>query len=255
MKKMFNMNHIVKKVTPFIVAVTAAIVCTAPMGTLAAEDTPQQEELINEMLYLVNEAREEAGLKPLYSVSILNESAETRAEECAEYFGHSRTDSTLFNTVLDSNGIPYGVAGENIAAGSSTAEATFEQWKNSPSHWKNIMSESFTHIGVGVVYAPDTEYGWYWEQIFIGNDSEVEGQYVPEREVVTPTCCGDIDGDGSITSLDFVILVKYLKQEVVLNDLQISSADCLQDGVITVVDAIILRKFLLGEYSSPSFVL
>ena len=65
MKKMFNINLIVKKVTSFIVAVTAAIVCTAPMGTLAAEDTTQLDELINEMLYLVNEAREEAGLKPL----------------------------------------------------------------------------------------------------------------------------------------------------------------------------------------------
>lgn len=255
MKKMFNMNLIVKKVTAFIAAVTAAIVCTIPMNTFAAEETTQQEDLINEMLYLVNEARTEAGLKPLYTISILNESADIRAEECSESFSHTRTDSTTFNTILDSNSIPYGVAGENIAAGSSTAEATFEQWKNSPSHWANIMNENYTHIGVGVAYAPGTEYGWYWEQLFIGNDSEVEGQYVPERNVVTPACCGDIDGDGNITSLDFSILVKYLKHEVVLNDLQISSADCLQDGVITVVDAIILRKYLLGEYSSPCFVL
>lgn len=54
--------------------------------------------------------------------------------------------------------------GENIAAGSSTAEGVLEQWKNSPGHCNNMMSTNFKLVGVG--YAEGGSFRHYWTQMF-----------------------------------------------------------------------------------------
>ena len=208
------------------------------------------EDTVNELIVLVNEAREEAGVKPLYAVPILNDASLVRALECVETFSHYRPDGSMFNTVLNEYSISYYGAAENIAAGNSTAESTFEQWKNSPNHWKAILNENYTHIGVGFCYQNNTIYGWYWEQLFIACNDEIEGQYLPERYAVVPASCGDLDGDGEISSLDFVLLLKLLKKKVILNDLQVKSADCMFDGALTIADAVVLKKYILGIYDT-----
>jgi uncharacterized protein YkwD len=67
--------------------------------------------------------------------------------------------------MMKSFGINYRSAGENIAAGQTTAESVMKSWMNSPGHKKNILSPSFTHIGVG--YAKGGSYGHYWTQQFM----------------------------------------------------------------------------------------
>ncbi len=49
--------------------------------------------------------------------------------------------------------------GENIAAGSSFVEVTFNQWKNSPGHCKNMMGN---HLKMGIGRG-----GKYWVQMFL----------------------------------------------------------------------------------------
>jgi len=61
-------------------------------------------------------------------------------------------------------GYQYSSAGENIAAGNSTAASTMQQWMDSDGHCSNIMSADFTEIGVG--YYPGGGYGHYWTQAF-----------------------------------------------------------------------------------------
>ncbi|MBQ8297902.1 MAG: SCP-like extracellular [Ruminococcus sp.] len=204
--------------------------------------------MAEEIVILVNEARAENGLNPVYMVPVLNEAGLVRAMETAGYFSHKRPDNSSFATVFDEYQISYKAAAENIAAGSSTAEETFNQWKNSPNHWKTILNESYTHMGVGVYYDPDSDYWWYWEQLFIASDEVFEGQTLPERYKVVPAGFGDIDGDGVITSLDYTLLLKLIQKKVVLNDLQIESADCMRDGAVTIADAIVLKKYLLHFY-------
>lgn len=58
----------------------------------------------------------------------------------------------------------YTNAGENIAAGSPTADGTMDQWMNSDGHCANIMNPDFEHIGVG--YHPGGQYGHLWTQVF-----------------------------------------------------------------------------------------
>ena len=67
--------------------------------------------------------------------------------------------------MMKSFGINYRSAGENIAAGQTTAESVMKSWMNSPGHKKNILSPNFTHIGVG--YAKGGSYGHYWTQQFM----------------------------------------------------------------------------------------
>lgn len=245
-------NAFIKKTAAFISAavIVLAGASFAPAEQVCCETTFDYQEYIDEVVILVNEARVEAGLNPVYAVPILHECSAIRAEETTVVFSHYRPDSTKFSSILNEYGIPWNSTGENNAAGSNTPEGAFEQWRNSPDHWATILNENYTHIGVGVCYAEDSVYGWYWEQLFIATDTTFEDQYLPERYVTTPASYGDIDGDGYVTSFDLILMMKLLKHEIVLNELQLESADCMKDAAHTIADAVVLKKYLLGEYDS-----
>lgn len=240
-----------KRLVSTAAAVAMIAGCTGQV--CAAEES--QEELLksyaDDIVVLVNEAREEHGLAPVYAVPVLHEVAAVRAKESVEIYDHFRPDGRYFNTAFDDFGIVYSAVAENIASGGITPEETFDQWRNSPLHWNNILNASYTHIGVAVYCDENSEFGWYWAQAFATPvDGEMEGQYLPDRNEVTPVCCGDIDGDGVITSFDFLLLEKALKKNIVLNELQLKSADCMLDGSLTIADAIVLKKYLFNVYQT-----
>lgn len=244
----------IHKVISAISAAAVALCCIVGCSmTASAEETPDYNAMAEEIVILVNEARTEAGLKPLYMVPYLNDIANLRARECIEVFSHNRPNGESFITALDTNLVGFNAAAENIAAGCSTAEGTFNQWKNSTDHWNSIMNPEYTHIGVGVCYEPNSTYKWYWEQFFIGNENVLEGQYVPERYKIVPACTGDVNGDASVDIFDYILLTKHIAGEIIFNDLQIESADCMSDGAITIADAVILKKYIFGMYDTLPF--
>ena len=55
---------------------------------------------------------------------------------------------------------------ENIAAGNETAESTYEQWYNSPGHYRNMFSKGWNRIGVGYVKVEGSPYTHYWTTDF-----------------------------------------------------------------------------------------
>ncbi|MCR4795851.1 MAG: hypothetical protein K5898_11950 [Ruminococcus sp.] len=158
------------------------------------------------------------------------------------------TMGDLFITIIDAGLVPYARAGENTAGGSDNAKATFNQWKGSPVHWKAIMNPDYTHIGVGVAYEKDSTFRYYWDQIFIGTTKELDGQYIPESTKTVPVGSGDLNGDKEISSFDLITINKFLAKEIEFNELQMQSADLLQDGIITAADAVVLRKYILGQF-------
>ncbi|MBO4422120.1 MAG: LysM peptidoglycan-binding domain-containing protein [Clostridia bacterium] len=114
---------------------------------------------------LVNAEREKYGLKPLWTDADLCRIARLKSEdmENRRYFSHtSPTYGTPFQMMKDF-GIKYTSAGENIAMGQRTPAEVVTAWMNSPGHRANILSASFTRIGVGYV-----ESGNYWTQMFAG---------------------------------------------------------------------------------------
>lgn len=248
---------IFKKVTCRIVSFISSIVftmCVVTSFPVVAEGEQQQAQDLNamavEIVVLVNQARAEAGLRPVYMVPYLNDVAKVRARECVFSFSHTRPDDTPFITALDENLVPYWRAAENIAAGYGSAEKTFEQWKNSPGHWAAIMNPNYTHLGVAVAYDENSVYKYYWQQLFVEVDDPLPGQYIPQEARAVPESIGDINSDAEVSIFDLVELNKYLAGTCELNDYELENADMLKDGVITSADAAVLRGYLLGEYDT-----
>ncbi|MDE6775783.1 MAG: SCP-like extracellular [Ruminococcus sp.] len=256
------LGTMMKKVTGFVSAavMAATVMVNGVSGAFAAEEIADNElrSMANEVAVLVNEAREELGLAPLYVVPYLNELGDLRASEIVDDFSHSR-GGQRFSSVVDTDIVKYSVIAENIAAGSDNAVDTFNQWKNSPSHWKSITNPDITHIGIGVYYDPDSTYGWYWQQLFVSTKQTFEDQYLPTDYEVVPKSAGDITGDGVINSYDYIELSNYIYKAknripVYLNEAQLEAADVFEDGIISESDAKVMVRFLLGEYKSLPFV-
>lgn len=118
-----------------------------------------------EVVRLVNEIRVENGLKALTHDWELSRVARYKSQDMKDngYFSHTSPVYGSPFQMMKSFGISYRSAGENIAKGQATPEAVVNAWMNSSGHRANILSSSYTHIGVGYV-----EGGRYWTQMFIG---------------------------------------------------------------------------------------
>lgn len=117
---------------------------------------------------LTNSERKSAGFGSLTLDSQLSKLARMKAEDMAKkgYFSHtSPTYGSAFD-MMKKYGVSYRTAGENIAKGQKTPEAVMNGWMNSSGHRANILSSTYTHIGVG--YAKDSKGNTYWVQIFKG---------------------------------------------------------------------------------------
>ena len=118
-----------------------------------------------EVIRLVNEIRVQNGLSALTANWELSRVARYKSQDMADnrYFSHtSPTYGTPFQ-MIRSFGLSYRSAGENIAYGQRTPQAVVNAWMNSSGHRANILSSSYTQIGVGYVAN-----GHYWTQMFIG---------------------------------------------------------------------------------------
>ena len=128
---------------------------------------PTLSKYAKQVVALVNKERTKRGLNKLKMTnSALQSAAQKRAKEITKLFSHQRPDGTMCDTVLDEYKVKYMAVGENIAMGQFSPEDVMDSWMNSPGHKANILSDSYTEIGVGV-YKDDFRY--YWVQIFIGN--------------------------------------------------------------------------------------
>jgi uncharacterized protein YkwD len=80
-------------------------------------------------------------------------------------FDHTGTDGrNPFQRMSDAH-YTFTSAGENIAAGNTEAQATFQQWLQSDEHCKNMTDPSYAQSGIG--YAEGTgQFHAYWTQDF-----------------------------------------------------------------------------------------
>lgn len=121
----------------------------------------------NEVIRLVNLARSTAGLQPLAANWQLSRVARYKSADMATkgYFSHtSPTYGSPFQ-MMESFGLRFSAAGENIAYGQRTPSEVMSDWMNSPGHRANILNPTYTQIGVGL--ATDSKGVCYWTQEFI----------------------------------------------------------------------------------------
>lgn len=125
--------------------------------------------LSNEDLLLkyINDERLKNKLSALKTDNRLQEVAELKSKDMVNnnYFSHtSPSYGSPFN-MMKNFGITYITAGENIA-GNSTMKRIFDSWIQSEGHRKNILSNSYNYIGLGVVSSE--KYGYIATAMFIG---------------------------------------------------------------------------------------
>ncbi|MFR4414192.1 MAG: CAP domain-containing protein [Butyricicoccus sp.] len=116
-----------------------------------------------QVVSLVNAERARQGLPALTVSTKVQQAAQTRAGELQTSFSHTRPSGASCFTALTEAGVSYARAGENIAYGQSTPEAVVQSWMSSSGHRANILSSSFTTIGIGCTVVNGTA---YWAQLF-----------------------------------------------------------------------------------------
>lgn len=105
---------------------------------------------------------------PLVMQAQLQTAARKHSQDMAtkNYFAHANLAGASPFDRMRAEGYKGSTMGENIAAGNATVAATMDQWMKSDGHCANIMSKSFTQLGVGYFMGPTSTYKHYWTQNF-----------------------------------------------------------------------------------------
>jgi uncharacterized protein YkwD len=103
-----------------------------------------------EMLGYINAARSSAGVAPLALSQALSGGAFLKSKDMAEndYFSHTSPTYGSPFAMMQSLGITYRLAGENIAQNSSVKGA-FDAFMNSTGHRENMLNSGYSQIGLG----------------------------------------------------------------------------------------------------------
>lgn len=163
-----------KLIWPALGAFLAIAVVLARTPHLPADATTALDPEEQAFLDLLNNYRQQNGVGPLLAEPSLTDAARWMSADMGTHAYFSHTDSLGRNPWdrMAAFGYNYNTwRGENIAAGTSSAQTVFDLWRNSSGHNANMLSSNYRVIGIGRVYTPGSPYGWYWTTDF--------GGYVP----------------------------------------------------------------------------
>ncbi len=156
----------------------APIPVSAPVPTLIPTLTPtptpaatavtivvSDSSTLDEILRLTNLERSAAGLSELTLNPLLNQAAQAHADTMVStgQFSHVINDLGPSDRVTGA-GYRWRAVGENIALGYSSPVDVMTGWMNSSGHRANILSTSYTELGVGS--AQNSRGRTYWVQVF-----------------------------------------------------------------------------------------
>ncbi|MET0604101.1 MAG: CAP domain-containing protein [Baekduia sp.] len=139
----------------------AALAVSAPAALAACADSgvsPSDAGAVAATLCLLNQERADHGLKAFTESSTLDRAADDYAADMVKrrFFDHvSPGGGTMMDRIKAAGWVPNGSwsAGENIAWGSgslATPASIVDGWMRSAGHRANILSGSFSQIGIGI---------------------------------------------------------------------------------------------------------
>jgi hypothetical protein len=130
--------------------------------------TPGLSAIEQAIINLVNQERADAGLAALRVNTRLVTAAAHHASNMVLFDNMSHTlpgsDAPTLTDRLQQAGYAYSAAGENIAWNYAGAQAVMDGWMTSSGHRANILSTTYTELGVAVRYTTDGEP--YYCQVF-----------------------------------------------------------------------------------------
>jgi hypothetical protein len=136
-------------------------------------------EQSRKIIALTNQLRKSLDLKDLKENSRLNQAAYNKVQDMFinQYFAHTSPDKKNLEAFLKQAGYNFSISGENLAVGFSDAIEVVEAWKNSPTHYSNLVDTDFSEIGVSMA-----------EGLFRSTDNVLTAQYFALPNVdATPT--------------------------------------------------------------------
>jgi uncharacterized protein YkwD len=164
------------RVFAVLVAACAILLATAP-GAFAARACESanavpakvtKRTVIRATLCVLNAQRERHGLKPLKLNRRLSRAARRHARDMQRrnYFAHDSLGGGSFVDRIRRTGYLRGArswwVGENLAWGThdrSAPRAITRMWMRSPGHRANILSPSFTEVGIGLALGAPVRLG------------------------------------------------------------------------------------------------
>lgn len=187
-----------KRSTIIFFAVVLAFISLAGRSgsTLAHAGTDyclEEEEAA--FLVLINDYRAANNLAPLVASHDLGAAAEHHSDDMADqnYFSHTGKNGSSPKDRIVDHGYTFDTFwGENISAGRETAQNAFDAWKASPGHNANMLSPNFVAIGIDRAQNADSEFEFYWTNVFGG----VADEAAEECEDDADGGMGDGDGGG-----------------------------------------------------------
>ena len=141
---------------------------------LTSSPTANAVEWQEQMLDSVNSIRAGKSLTPLKICRPLVKAAQNYAKKMAlqDFLDHTGKDGSTPGTRIQKAGYDWvnsrngSMIAENIAAGQNSVLEVMRGWSKSRSHYKNMMTPEFTHVGFGVAVNPNSKYKKYWVQNF-----------------------------------------------------------------------------------------
>jgi len=126
----------------------------------------------SDLLSQVNSFRASRGLSTLVVSDSLTLAAKWMATDMSvnNYFSHTSLDGRSPTQRMADAGYPAFStwAGEDLAAGYTSAAQVLQGWINSPAHLAVLTNPAYRAIGIGRSYAAGSTYGWYWDADFGG---------------------------------------------------------------------------------------
>ena len=120
----------------------------------------------DEYLHLLNQHRQELGLRPLLHAAEIEGVATQHSLKMSSGltpFGHLGMSERCrkIKTLLGGGNL----CGEIVARGQKTVEEVFRAWLNSPAHRRNLEEARYTHTGLGFTQAENGEI--FWTELFL----------------------------------------------------------------------------------------
>ena len=173
-----------KRLLAMLLGLALSVVALGGAVVAAPAYSPDSEELA--FLDLINDYRGRHGLGALSLNTALGAAADYHSQDMAEngYFAHTLSDGTDAGQNIYNFGYTGSTWGENILAGTATAQEALVQWQNSPGHDAQMRNPSFQEIGIGRYYDANSPYGWYWTTTFGGGPAIVNESSRSDTTVV-----------------------------------------------------------------------
>jgi len=126
----------------------------------------------SDLLSQVNSFRASRGLSTLVVSDALTLAAKWMVTDMSvnNYFQHTSLDGRSPTQRMADAGYPAfsTYAGEDLAAGYTSAAQVLQGWIDSPGHLAVLTNPAYRAIGIGRAYSSGSLYGWYWAADFGG---------------------------------------------------------------------------------------